>query len=188
MKQTQTLDPRADTIQRVALIAGVVGLILCAVDAFIDPTGFFQSYLIAFLFWLAFPLGSMAIVALYHLGGGAWGFGIRRPLEAGMMTVPLMALLFVPLLFGLPNLYPWARPAEVAADPILQHRAPFPLNPQKQRGNLHDYGENQDHQNRVDKKRDRIHNNAILRTLGAPHFCAANWSSKRATPSGVRFS
>ena len=40
----------------------------------------------------------MAIVALYHLGGGAWGFGIRRPLEAGMMTIPLLALLFVPLL------------------------------------------------------------------------------------------
>jgi len=41
------------------------------------------------------------------------------------MTIPLMALLFVPLLFGLPNLYPWARPAEVVADPILQHREPY---------------------------------------------------------------
>ncbi|MEP7188379.1 MAG: hypothetical protein ABI901_04210 [Roseiflexaceae bacterium] len=125
MKQIATLDPRADTIQRVALLAGVVGLILCAVGAFIDPTAFFQSYLMGFLYWLAFPLGCMAIVALYHLGGGAWGFGIRRPLEAGMMTIPLMALLFVPLLFGLSNLYPWARPAEVAADPILQHREPY---------------------------------------------------------------
>ncbi|HEU5097399.1 MAG TPA: hypothetical protein VFU22_00025, partial [Roseiflexaceae bacterium] len=67
----------------------------------------------------------MAIVALYHLGGGVWGFGIRRPLEAGMMTIPLMVLLFVPLLFGLPNLYPWARPEEVAVDPILQHREPY---------------------------------------------------------------
>ena len=79
----------------------------------------------AFLYWLAFPLGCTAIVALYHLGGGAWGFGIRRPLEAGMMTIPLMALLFVPLLFGLSSLYPWARPEEVAVDPILQHREPY---------------------------------------------------------------
>jgi len=125
MKQTQALDPRADTIQRGALLAGAIGLVLCAVGAFIDPNAFFQAYLMGFLYWLAFPLGSMAIVALYHLSGGAWGFGIRRPLEAGMMTIPLMALLFVPVLFGLPNLYPWARPDAVAADPILQHREPY---------------------------------------------------------------
>ena len=80
MKQIATLDPRADTIQRVALIAWAIGLIVCAVGAFIDTTAFFQAYLMAFLYWLAFSLGCMAIVALYHLGGGAWGFGIRRPL------------------------------------------------------------------------------------------------------------
>jgi hypothetical protein len=65
---------------------------------------------------------------LQHLTGGRWGFVIRRFLEAGFMTLPLMALLFVPLLFGLRELFPWARPAEAAVNPVLRHRASY-LNP-----------------------------------------------------------
>jgi hypothetical protein len=50
---------------------------------------------------------------------------IRRILEAGAGTLPLLAVLFVPLLLGLPQLYSWARPDVVAADPTLQHRAAY---------------------------------------------------------------
>ena len=86
---TTTLDPRADRIQRIALIAGVVALALTALGAFLDATMFFQAYLMAFLYWLALPLGCMALAALYHLAGGVWGLPIRRPLEAAMITIPL---------------------------------------------------------------------------------------------------
>jgi hypothetical protein len=125
MSQIEVFGPRVDRIQRVALIAGAAGLALCAVGAFLDPTAFFQSYLMAYLYWLAFPLGSMALLALYHLGGGVWGFPIRRSLEAAMITVPLFALLFVPLIFGWSSLYPWARPEQVAADPVLLHKSVY---------------------------------------------------------------
>jgi hypothetical protein len=125
MSQNAALGSDASRIQRIALIAGVVALLLCAVGAFLDPTAFFQAYLMAFIYWLAFPLGALAIVALYHLGGGLWGLPIRRPLEAAMVTVPLFAVLFVPLIFGWSTLYPWARPDEVARDPILQHKSVY---------------------------------------------------------------
>src|SRR5439155_17033469 len=46
----------------------------------------------------------------------------RRFLESGFRTIPLMALLFVPLFFGLRQLYPWANAGTVAADPVLQHK------------------------------------------------------------------
>jgi hypothetical protein len=54
----------------------------------------------------------MAILMLRHLTKGGWGMIIRRILGAAMRCVPLMALLFVPLLFGLPKLYIWARPLD----------------------------------------------------------------------------
>jgi len=60
---------------------------------------------------------------LHHLSGGAWGVVIRRVLEAGSRTVPIMILLFVPLLFGLRVLYVWARPEVVAGDEILRHKS-----------------------------------------------------------------
>ena len=59
------------------------------------------------LFWLGIALGCLACVMLHHLVGGVWGFLIRRPLEAATMTLPLMALLFLPLALGC-RLYPWA--------------------------------------------------------------------------------
>jgi hypothetical protein len=123
MTQTESLGPDMLRVQRIALIAGVLALVLCAVGAFLSPAAFFQAYLVAFLYWLAYPLGALALVALYHLGGGRWGFPIRRPLEAAMLTIPLFALLFVPLIFGMGTLYPWARPEEVAGDAILQHKS-----------------------------------------------------------------
>ena len=115
-------------VQLLALIVGVIGLALCAFGAYTSPERFFPSYLFAYLFWFGIALGSLAILMLYHLVGGAWGFPIRRLLESAALTLPLLALLFVPLLFGLGELYQWARPAAVAADPLLQHKQPY-LNP-----------------------------------------------------------
>src|SRR4026207_2374318 len=66
---------------------------------------FFRSYLIAYLFWFGIAVGCLPLLMLPHLVGGAWGFVIRRSLEAGTRTLPLMVALFVPILFGMNSLY-----------------------------------------------------------------------------------
>jgi hypothetical protein len=121
MSQNQAAMPEIARYQRLALIVGAVALLLCAIGAFIDTTAFFQAYLVAFLYWLAFPLGALAIVAVYHLSGGVWGLGIRRPLEAAMTTIPVFLLLFVPLIFGMETLYPWTH----ETDAILEAKSPY---------------------------------------------------------------
>jgi hypothetical protein len=50
---------------------------------------------------------------------------IRPVLKAAQLLMPLLAILFVPVLFGLPLLYMWARPEAVAADALLQHKRPY---------------------------------------------------------------
>lgn len=112
-----------DRIQQRSLIAGIAGAVLCAIGAFDSPTQFFHSYLMGYVFWLGIVLGSMAIMMLHHMTGGGWGLVIRRLLESATRTLPLMALLFIPLLFGLHRLYAWARPEELAANELLQHKA-----------------------------------------------------------------
>jgi hypothetical protein len=111
--------------QRGSLIVGIVGLALSLLGAFFSRQQFFQSYLLAYVFWLGIALGCLGIVMLHNLSGGGWGVVIRRVLESGMNTLPLMALLFVPLLFGLPYLYEWARPDAVAHDLVLQHKSAY---------------------------------------------------------------
>jgi hypothetical protein len=62
---------------------------------------------------------------LQYLTGGAWGVVIRRPCEAAARTLPLVALMFVPIVIGIPNLYPWSHAKMVAADEILRHKQPY---------------------------------------------------------------
>jgi hypothetical protein len=107
---------------RAGLILGLVGLALCGFGAVRDPQRFYISYLFGYLFWLGLTLGCFEVAMIHHLTGGRWGFASRRLFEAGFMTLPLMALLFVPVLFGLRDLYPWARPEAVAGSLVLQHK------------------------------------------------------------------
>src|SRR4029450_5413166 len=116
---------RWDLMQKRALAVGLIAAVLCAGGALIFPPSFFQAYLSAYIFWIGIPVGCLALLMLHHLVGGRWGFMIQRVLEGAIQTLPLMALLFVPLLFGLSDLSPWARPAVVAADPLLQQKAAY---------------------------------------------------------------
>jgi hypothetical protein len=112
-----------DLIRKRSLVIGLIALALCLAGALFNAQQFFRSYLMAYLFWLGLSLGCFAIVMLHHLVGGTWGFVIQRLLESGIRTVPLIALFFVPLLFGLREIYPWARPEALVADPILQQKS-----------------------------------------------------------------
>lgn len=97
---------RASTI---ALILGITCLGISAVDALGHYRRFFVGYLIGYTYWAGLSLGCLGLALLHHLTGGRWGFVIRRFLEAGFMTLPIMALLFVPILLGMRELYPWHR-------------------------------------------------------------------------------
>ncbi len=116
------------TIQQRSLIIGALGAVASVAGAFLAPQSFYSAYLTNFMDLLGLSLGCMAILMLYHLVGGAWGTVIRRILEAGMMTLPLMAVLFVPILLNLPKLYFWARPEELAKDPKIADIAHSYLN------------------------------------------------------------
>jgi hypothetical protein len=116
---------RLDSIPQRSLAVGVAALAVCFAGALFDTEQFFRSYLVAYLFAISFSLGCLALVMLHHLVGGAWGFVIQRLLESGIKTLPLMAVLFLPLIFGIHHLYPWAWPEAVAADPILQRKTVY---------------------------------------------------------------
>jgi len=125
MNSPESLQPGFDRFQKSALVVGVAALALCVAGAFFTPTQFFRSYLLAFVFWVGVALGCSAILMLHHLVGGRWGFPLRRCLESGTRTFYLMAVLALPLLFGLRLLYSWADPEKVRLDSVLQYKAPY---------------------------------------------------------------
>jgi hypothetical protein len=104
-------------------VVGALCLILGTLGALTEPQTFFRAYLIAYTFWLALSLGCLGLAFIQFLTGGIWGLITRRIFEAGAACLPLLAILFIPVLIGLPALYPWTDPSAVSADPVLQHKA-----------------------------------------------------------------
>jgi hypothetical protein len=108
-----------------SLIAGLLGAALCAVGLVVSPFQFYRSYLWSYLFVVSASLGSMSWLMLQYLTGGAWGVVVRRPCEAAARTLPLVAVMFLPILIGIPNLYEWAHRDLVAKSPVLLHKQPY---------------------------------------------------------------
>lgn len=117
----RALPPRLERLRRPALLAGGAGLLVTIAGAFFDPGQFFRSYLLAYLFFVNIAIGCLSITMIHHLTGGYWGLAIRRLLEAGTRTLPWAAVGFVPLAFGLPHVFPWARP-EAAQDHLIHEK------------------------------------------------------------------
>jgi hypothetical protein len=110
---------------RVSLWWAACGAAACAVGAAAEPVRFFQSYLFAYLLCLEAALGCLALLMIHALTGGEWGTATRRFLEAGAGTIPWMAPLFLPIAFGLPQLYPWARPFNLMFDESLRRQSVY---------------------------------------------------------------
>jgi hypothetical protein len=117
--------PELSGLRRVALVAGAAGVLASLAGALVDPAQFFRSYLFAYLYWAGLAIGCLGVVMVYHLTGGAWGVSVRRVLEAGAGTLPLVAVLFVPLLFGLRHVYPWTDTGTMMADDVLRAKMPY---------------------------------------------------------------
>src|SRR6202042_3841497 len=107
-------------IARRSLIVGAVLGVVAIILGFLQPQQFFRAYLLGFMCWLGVALGSMAILMIRHLTGGGWGMVIRRILGAAMRTVPLLAVLFIPVILGIHKLYIWAQPLDQIADKHLR--------------------------------------------------------------------
>ena len=127
MNVDTTYSPPVADIDRVrskALIAGVIGLVGCGIGLLVDRDHFFRAWLVAYLLFLGIALGSMALMMIQHLSGGVWGV-FRRIFEAASRTLPLLAVLFLPILLGITTLYPWSHPDHVAADEVLRHKSVY---------------------------------------------------------------
>lgn len=97
----------------IAAVAAIVGLL----GVFVDIERFFQAYLVGFVLWAEVAMACLGIVLLNSLVNARWLYTIQRFAEAGARTMPLLALLFIPIAIGLGTIYPgWGWGAETALE------------------------------------------------------------------------
>ena len=123
--------PKDHPLQRLqwaVLVAGVLFLMVSVWEGYGNAGQFFFSYLVAYLFFLSIGLGGLIFVLIQFVTRAGWSVAVRRLAEHIMGTLPLLALLAVPLVFGFGELYPWFDSQGVSTDKILQGKSAF-LNP-----------------------------------------------------------
>jgi hypothetical protein len=124
--------PIFDRAIKLPLIAAIGALLLLAVIGGIGwsraPGQLYSAWLFAWIFWLGISLGSIGVVMMHHLLGGGWGHLIRRFGEAAGACMPLLAILFLPILIGAKWIYPWMDKALVNSDAVLRYKHASYLN------------------------------------------------------------
>ncbi len=115
-----TPPPIVKKLSQRSLVVGILFGAGAVALAALRPQEFYRGYLLGFMCWLGLALGSMAILMIRHLTGGGWGTVIRRILGAAMRTLPLLAILFIPVILGIHHLYIWAQPLSNIEDKHLR--------------------------------------------------------------------
>ena len=85
----------------------------------------FASWLVAYFFFLSIALGCLYFALIHTAMQGSWGVVVRRVAENAAATLPLFALLFLPVALGLHSLYHWSHEDAVAHDALLRHKQPY---------------------------------------------------------------
>ena len=93
---------------RAVVIVAAAALIACLVAAILDPARTALGWVVGFAYAAGLCAAAIVFVAALHVSGAKWSTVLRRPLEALGAAAPVLAVLFLPLWFALPVLYPWA--------------------------------------------------------------------------------
>jgi hypothetical protein len=99
------------------LLGGIVG----------DPRRALFAYLVAFVYWIGIALGALILLGAFHASSAKWPVVLRRFLESVPASLPVFAVLFIPILAGMRHLFPWVDAAALASElrELAEHRRPY---------------------------------------------------------------
>jgi hypothetical protein len=116
--------------RRLALQAGAVGLVglaLTAIGGAFDARRALYAYLVAFTFWLGIALGALILLGAFHASNARWPVVLRRFVEHVPAVIPLFVVLFIPIVLGRHQLFPWTTPDALEGEMrrLVEHKRPY---------------------------------------------------------------
>jgi hypothetical protein len=113
------------SVLKIGLILLIIGIGLGIIAFFVDHLRAVFNYLIAFAFMISIGVGALFLVALEYIVGADWSVPIRRVVEFFAAIIPFLAILVIPLLFNVGELFHWSHANVVSEDKVLQGKAPY---------------------------------------------------------------
>jgi len=122
MKEQITLSKIFKIVTIILIAIGVVTLIFGYIS---DPESTWANYLVVNYYFLSLAMGGAFFFVIQSISQSGWSSAFKRIPEAMMAYVPVAAVFFLLLWFGVHDLYHWSHREAVAIDPVLQHKVAF---------------------------------------------------------------
>jgi putative effector of murein hydrolase LrgA (UPF0299 family) len=104
------------------MVLMAVGVVLIGA-AWATGKHFYASYLVGYMGVLGICLGALFFVMLQHIVRAGWSVVLRRVAENIAWCLPLMALLFVPILVGFDEIFHHWTHADLTTDAVLRGKS-----------------------------------------------------------------
>ena len=112
----------------IAAALAAAGFLACAAGLMVDPVRTWGAYLTAFTCAVSIAVGGLVFQMIAFATSSRWMSVVRRLAESTTLALPVLALLFVPVVLGAGHIYSWADGARAVGEhqrEILVHRAPY---------------------------------------------------------------
>jgi hypothetical protein len=88
-----------------------LGFIGCAAGLWLDTRSMLASYLVVWFAISAIPIGAIGVLFTSYLVRAGWTRDLHETLSSAALTIPVSAALFIPILAGLGEIFPWVSDA-----------------------------------------------------------------------------
>ncbi|HSP79885.1 MAG TPA: hypothetical protein VLQ93_15235 [Myxococcaceae bacterium] len=108
--------------------AGMLGLAVTALGWGVDTRRALFSWLFAYAYWVGLAVAALILLGTWHASRARWPVVLRRMLETMAGTLPLLALLFLPILLGAHELFLWTHETPPLSEhelELLRHKQPY---------------------------------------------------------------
>jgi hypothetical protein len=113
------------TFRTVCIILAAIGVISFILGLRTDRATAWGSYLIASYYFISLSVGAGFFLAIQSISHSGWSAAFRRVPVAMMAWIPVGAILFLIIWFGMHDLYHWTHDEAVAEDVLLRHKSPY---------------------------------------------------------------
>ncbi|RKZ00525.1 MAG: quinol:cytochrome C oxidoreductase [Ignavibacteriae bacterium] len=110
---------------KLGIILLAIGVLLGIASFFADQQRAVYNYVVSYTFLISIGVGALFLIALEYVVGAVWSVPIRRLIEFFAAIIPLLAILVLPLIFNIHELFHWSHAEAVAEDVILQGKEPY---------------------------------------------------------------
>ena len=112
-------------LNTIGFILLTIGVVLGVVAFMVDQTRASFNYLLSYTFLISIAVGALFLVALEYVTNADWSVPFRRIVEIFAGLIPYLAILVIPLLFSMHDIYYWTHEDVVAQDEILQGKSAY---------------------------------------------------------------